>query len=841
MALGQLYYTSCRTGLANSPGYQFNAATPGIAPDLMRQVEALTAYEAPRSLATADVGLDSYPVNLCHLPGETTVVANVEFVGQDYSQRSGNYFAHTLVTRNPRVDLAGCLPIELWGSPLWVNQPVEHPELPELPQPPPRGPLTPEGVVDFLDRGSNSHHLAAMLTAAELAIRQRERKLVIIAGSTETTAYWIAALCYLLPPESVRQLSFMTYSRQPRYSRTAVVGALPEVDIDRGQAGFDTYYLFDLDADQASDLPVHPLARLLADTGVAAGPLLWERVQRFATGKESGFDELYPVAVAASVGWSHRPDPLYVEPLPLVRWLREAAARIDTDLVAAVGDAAATALVDPPHTLPSAARITALRELVSVAAQRGLPQLGSQAEIALADLLLAAPGQELVVLTSDAGRRYAGDQLSRTLLDMQAGNAFEFLLWARRCELRLDNAVLFRAGHSLAGQAVLSGGGEVVAKVMAAWLPVQQGVIDYLNVMAGKEPDRVIEFLAGDKARVLDLSDSELESYGALAEVAIFAGVRAKRRTAIDALCLLIARRQHDGRSPVVDEPLLGRLWRDGCWTSTQALAVLGRLTPVDLEEPAIIAWLDAAVVSLPSFAEREAYVAHAKLCGQLNGTFLMAELGGKASKIVTAVVNAEADVKHLLAAQSESAFKARRQELSKARARHGVAYRQRVDDELLHRQDQLSHKELAGLVAGFATFREMLVAHLMARMAKVDIEAAATMWLLHQVLEGNKAPSAKAAFRDLDRVLVPMLKRWRRKDVRRLRDHLRARRHKSAAAALELWTVTDGRGFVSRVAHSIWARAANRGDKDKDKDKWQQVHDDGDEDEDGDDKPKKA
>jgi hypothetical protein len=50
MGLAQLYYTSCETGLSGFAGFQFNAVTPGIPPDVLRTVESLTSYKPPRWL-----------------------------------------------------------------------------------------------------------------------------------------------------------------------------------------------------------------------------------------------------------------------------------------------------------------------------------------------------------------------------------------------------------------------------------------------------------------------------------------------------------------------------------------------------------------------------------------------------------------------------------------------------------------------------------------------------------------------------------------------------------------------------------------------------------------------
>lgn len=48
MAFSQLHYTSCELGISGHSGFQFCAITPGVSNEVMREVEKLTFYEAPR-------------------------------------------------------------------------------------------------------------------------------------------------------------------------------------------------------------------------------------------------------------------------------------------------------------------------------------------------------------------------------------------------------------------------------------------------------------------------------------------------------------------------------------------------------------------------------------------------------------------------------------------------------------------------------------------------------------------------------------------------------------------------------------------------------------------------
>src|SRR6185369_1578980 len=305
MGFGQLYYTSARTGLAGYPGYQFNAATPGLGNDVMRDVEELTSYEAVRSLRSTatDEEILRSPITLCYVPGPPAVVANVVFVGRDYSHRFGNYFAHALVAGSPgRAEFGELLPIELWRSDCWRREPVDDTTLPALPTPP-SGPFSRDRVEPLATSAAGRRHLPALLTAVERAVVNDERKVVVVHETADDTARWIAAMSFLLPPVLAWEMSFATYVRQPRYARPHVVGTMPDSDVDLGEAGFDNYYLFDLVGDRRSKITSHPLADLLVSVGPVGVPELWRRAAAFAAGGERTFDEWYPVVLAATMTW----------------------------------------------------------------------------------------------------------------------------------------------------------------------------------------------------------------------------------------------------------------------------------------------------------------------------------------------------------------------------------------------------------------------------------------------------------------------------------------------------------------------------------------------------------
>lgn len=822
MALGQLYYTSCRTGITGFPGYQFNAVTPGIPIDVMRDVEGLTAYEPPHSLSAAGAEPGRYPVNLCHLPGETTVVASVEFVGEDYSRRSGNYFAHALVAAGTDRDLGGHLPIELWRSAGWVSQPVEQTELPELGQAPPPGPLTPDLVADYLAGCGNDHHLAAMLTAAEAAISEGERKLVIIAEDSDTVAHWVAALSYLLPPHLARAMSFMTYCRQPRYSRTAVVGALPEVDIERSDTGFASYYLFDLVADRASELTVHPLARLLADVGPVNVDELWERVDRYATGAETTFDDLYPLAVAATVGWSAGPDHPRLAPLPLVAWLERRGSALDTALFTAVGDATATALLTACGTEDANTLLDNLSRLVAAAGGRGVSELVSQAEVALAEVLVAGvtrPPAELR-FTTEAGRRVAADRLSQRLSALPADGVMAYLRWAHAAGLRLDNNALKRAGVAAAGPALLGPDRPQALDVMRAWLACRQGAIEHLDEAAERDPGPVIELLVAE-ADALDLDDGEKDANPALGEAALVADVRAGRRPPIAALADAAARRRARGHEPVIDTALVDRFWSEPEWSRPQVLKVLDQLNDKDVVEPGVRHRVAAAVLrpAPPFDQDAEACRQYGELCFAVKRSPAFPALPVAAQERVLDVLDAEYLVRGQVEASKRRKFKDGFATFCERVGDGSPDLRRRVEDELLREYSNLWIADLVELTLEFGSFRRRLVAMLAGKAGHSSgMSEAYLLWRLHIELGGDQRPGARSAQKDVDDVTLPALKRWRRHDIQRLEELLGKRKGPDAAAALAAWADGDGASVTRRLFRALTNRPAPEEGKGKDK-----------------------
>ena len=234
MRFAQLYYTSCETGLSGFAGFQFNAVTPGLTPELLRTVESLTAYKPPRWVSPRPAARRSPRARStwCISPSRAPILARVVFIGLDFSQRSGNYFAHALVSQE-LVGFGEILPIELWESPIWVSKPVSDTELRVLHELPPSAQgsgLSRVEVDRFARDAGRAEPLAALLTAAEDAILRDGRPIVIVHPDTAVAARWIGAVSYLLPRAVARRLTFATYHHNPGYVDVHMIGTVPDSD-----------------------------------------------------------------------------------------------------------------------------------------------------------------------------------------------------------------------------------------------------------------------------------------------------------------------------------------------------------------------------------------------------------------------------------------------------------------------------------------------------------------------------------------------------------------------------------------------------------------------------------
>jgi hypothetical protein len=581
VAFQQLYYTSCENGLGGYGGYQFNAITPGVSAAVMREVEDRTVYEPPSWLLAAPCPdePEAYPIAFSHGTSEATgaaITARVVFTGTDYSGRPGNYFVHALVTGTPEQDFGPLLPVELWGAELWQASPADGTDLLELPGPPPRGAIDRPGVQAFLDARGADGVLPELLTAVGRAMAG-DRPVLVASHDVSENIWWIAAVSYLLGERLGRRMTFTTYSHRPGYSRYHLTGILPETLPPSADASFQ---LFDLATGQTPGGDVHPLAAILADTGVMAAPGLWRQAMVLASGAEESLDDwLPPVAAAAGLlGQELSP----AETDAVAGWLLGAAAWMPAQLADAV---LGVALAQPDGTLTD----QRLLDLLDLAWRLPAPARVERLELLLAERAIThlAHGEAAVpVRLTSAAAEAAQARAAEVLRVATPATALAVLDWAAASEVVLPDAELETYGRTCLDPATpepeLSG---IVGKRPA----VRRGLIDRL---AGEPPEVAEAVLAGPAGTHIRRSD--LAAYPVLTELWLLESATRGGLAPLAAFDEIADVRAQAQRSPRVDAALLRRLWPGEC-PPEQIAELLGAVTG---EEPApgVLDWFAAEI-----------------------------------------------------------------------------------------------------------------------------------------------------------------------------------------------------------------------------------------------------
>ena len=486
MTIFQLHYTSCESGLSGHSGFQFCAMSAGVAQADIREVEQLTAYEPPDHLQVVPGGgVAEHPVNLIHAYSEhngSTIIAQVVFTGLDFSNRSGNYFAHTLVIDPPEDDLGAVLPVELWAAPFWRSAQGSSAELPPLPAPPSAGPITPGLITEFLaGKPDPVRQLESLLAAADEAMDGGQRVLLIGADSA-AVCHWIAAACYALGPVMARQLTFATYSHDPRRCLTHVVGAIA----DDTSVRLDTsaFYTFDLTSgDVPAWVPASPAASLLARAGIAGAAALWETAASLSPLPDS-LAESFPVLVSAALVLDLSLDEQEAE--AAIGWLAASAHQVRPEQQVS---AVRAVLRQAPSNLP----VQRQKELVGLAVSAdaagppGTETLASEVECALvrdffARLDHGLPPDAWTGYRTERGRKAAAEGCAQRLPSARPVVALGFLNWAQQAKLRVPPDVVRRTGRDVIMTAVLEGATpRGLAQTAAAWQPLRLGMLDRLR------------------------------------------------------------------------------------------------------------------------------------------------------------------------------------------------------------------------------------------------------------------------------------------------------------------------------------------------------------------------
>ncbi|WP_344611134.1 GTPase-associated protein 1-related protein [Dactylosporangium salmoneum] len=590
MALQQLYYTSCEEGLSGHAGFQFAAVSEGVSPALMRHVEALSAYDPPRSLAypRTPEELAACPQNLGFAPGaQGDVVFRAVYVGRDFSERFGNYFVHALAGPDLRAELAGALPIELWGAPMWRATPDAGSRLAPLAGVE-RGPLDRRGVAGFVARHGHGAGLAGLLTAAARA-QSSGRSVLLVERGAEEAAHWIAAACYLLPREVAESLSFATFQRRPSPGRLHICATLDETVREAGTVVADMA-LYDFVAGRFADRDGHPLARLLVRIGMERAEEAWRTAATFAVTRPAAgdWDAWHPLVAAAT------PAEVRFEPeelAALAGWLRASAAALGAARTEAIG----RRLLD--HAELADAHLWAVAEAARTAGATAVADaatvrvLGRELRAVVALGLGPRPAYRLPAVGGGV-RGPLAEQCAAAMDRAAPGVRLAVALWAEHYGVPVDPAVLRRCGTAL-GERLDAVPADLAEKAVARLAPVHAGLAAHLVAAAGRRRPEVMTALAGRAGKLLELRG--LEEYPLLRELNLVRRARERRDETLDCLRRILPLRP----DPSLDQALLDEVRPGGDWSLAETIAIVDALQRKTMRAP------DRVVVRLAADALR--------------------------------------------------------------------------------------------------------------------------------------------------------------------------------------------------------------------------------------------
>jgi GTPase-associated protein 1, N-terminal domain type 2/GTPase-associated protein 1, C-terminal domain/GTPase-associated protein 1, middle domain len=782
MTLYQLHYTSCKNGMSGYSGFQYCAVSPGIPRAVMSEVERYTIYEPPLTLqATGTRSPDEFPINLLYAfigSYDITIIARVQFTGLDFSNRSGNYFAHSLITGNPDDDLREVLPIELWNAPFWQSRQGDDAELSSLPPPQPSGIITRQRIAGFLaTEGGTCEQIAVLLTAVEAAM-DGGRQVLLIGPDAENVCKWIAAASYLLGPGIARRLSFSTYSYDPRRCSTHIVGTISaagplRADIVRG------FQVFDLAKEAVPDVPPSPAALLLARLGVVAAADLWELTQSLhPSSLVSPSEVLLPVLASAALMLGHRLTT--PELAAALGWLVA-----DGSTVTAPQSAAA---VRGALTLRLAVLSASEKhQLVAVAARSQEPgetspealiELVEQAlvESAFTELDNGNPIGPGIELRTPAVRELAADQCSKRLQTSNPQVVVELLNWATAAGVRPAERLVWLAGRNTILPGLLAWREPPdLAEIAGEWPVLRAGTVAGLATLPGSRQQELLSSRAATFFRVHDFAADQV-----LGTDWLVAQVLNGSTTRPAALADFVGM-QSSWRYPPADcERLIARLW-DGCgWTSQEGIELVGLLDGGALTSDPVRSRLAELLSTLPTPDDTPAWMKFVLFIADLPAGKMpreQAELADELSRLIRLITLGERDTPP----DEALAELLKDYEAGSEQARGLLT---RLLPPLLVRHSNLSSilglcpQGLFGSLCKFS-------AESLAR-DKLDIRSIANLVVCMQLMKNRNSTYGI----DLERVLQPALREWRVSQISALAIEvdLIAENSGRSSHALKLW-----------------------------------------------------
>jgi len=229
---GSLYYTDCRPGqgLLGGAGFQFQATSVGVAPDVRELAQRTVLYEPPSVWMRERRPVGQYPRSLAHVvDGCRYVTAVGSYLGTEMNgMREGNQFTHAIVTEDP-ASYGLARPAQLWGATWWAGEPAPTTVCEPVPAEPPPGPWHAQAVRDRIAENPKAENWMIALLSALHGLSEPDRvRILIVSDDAETAAVWIAAATLLLPRKDALGIGFKVYATNPHYSPHEILVVHPD-------------------------------------------------------------------------------------------------------------------------------------------------------------------------------------------------------------------------------------------------------------------------------------------------------------------------------------------------------------------------------------------------------------------------------------------------------------------------------------------------------------------------------------------------------------------------------------------------------------------------------------
>lgn len=253
MKFDQVYYTSSTTGTRGGAGFQINAHSGTLDPDIQREVEAYSLYTPPTNCPrTPETPQEfaQFPISYKYrmFGGRRPGFCRSIYLGKDYnSVRYGNFFTHIILgqgqaNENMLQDPAVLQKLEIWAAKASTTTDISPIEL---------DPGLFSKAVSYERLFASNPHFKDLIAFCLAGLK--DKKTTIIVDTPAATAKWISAVLSILPRNIRSQISFSTYEYNPQNLDYNLCGTTLDSGFDFSEASFKfNFYILDFSSDRFS-------------------------------------------------------------------------------------------------------------------------------------------------------------------------------------------------------------------------------------------------------------------------------------------------------------------------------------------------------------------------------------------------------------------------------------------------------------------------------------------------------------------------------------------------------------------------------------------------------------